>query len=75
MHQGHGHGRTLNGATRMYQGSYPLVNLFGRYQINKQLVVQANVNNRLDKRYYSALSDSYAYGVPRSVSMSVNDNF
>ncbi len=63
------------GAERVHQGSYPLVNLFGRYQINKQLAVQANVNNLLDKRYYSALSDSYAYGAPRSVSMSVNYNF
>lgn len=65
----------LKGAERVHQGSYPLVNLFGRYQINKQLAVQANVNNLLDKRYYSALSDSYAYGAPRSVSMSVNYNF
>ncbi|MGL9751131.1 MAG: TonB-dependent receptor domain-containing protein [Symbiopectobacterium sp.] len=59
-----------NGAARVHQGSYPLVNLFGRYQINKQRAVQANVNNLLDKSYYSALS-----GVPRSVSMSVNYNF
>lgn len=38
---------------RLYQGSYPLVDLFARYQVTKQLAVQANINNLFDREYYS----------------------
>lgn len=60
---------------RLYQGSYPLVDLFARYQINKQLAVQANVSNLFDREYYSYLSDSAVYGEPRNVSVSLSYSF
>tara|TARA_B100001094_G_C18186502_1_gene804127 strand:- start:218 stop:2323 length:2106 start_codon:yes stop_codon:yes gene_type:complete len=37
------------------QGSYTLVNLMTRYHINEHFMLQANVNNLLDKEYKSAL--------------------
>ncbi|WP_034947184.1 ferric-rhodotorulic acid/ferric-coprogen receptor FhuE [Erwinia oleae] len=63
------------GATRIYQSSYPLVNLFGRYQVTKQLAVQANLNNLFDRTYYSTLSDYEVYGEPRNYSVSLSYNF
>lgn len=60
---------------RLYQGSYPLVDLFAQYQLTKQLAVQANVRNLFDREYYSYLDDSAVYGEPRSVSVSVNYTF
>ena len=57
---------------RLYQGSYPLVDLFAKYQLTKQLAVQANVSNLFDREYYSYLDDSAVYGEPRSVSVSMS---
>ena len=61
--------------TRVYQSSYPLANLFARYQVNKQVAVQANVNNLFDRSYYSWLSDYAVYGAPRNYSVSVSYAF
>ena len=61
--------------SRIHQGSYALVSLCGRYQVNKQWSVQGNINNLLDKTYYGYLSDNYSYGAPRNFSMSVNYSF
>nr|WP_113869546.1 ferric-rhodotorulic acid/ferric-coprogen receptor FhuE [Brenneria salicis]NMN92611.1 outer membrane receptor for ferric coprogen and ferric-rhodotorulic acid [Brenneria salicis ATCC 15712 = DSM 30166]RBP57532.1 outer membrane receptor for ferric coprogen and ferric-rhodotorulic acid [Brenneria salicis ATCC 15712 = DSM 30166]RLM28671.1 ferric-rhodotorulic acid/ferric-coprogen receptor FhuE [Brenneria salicis ATCC 15712 = DSM 30166] len=63
------------GTLRAEQGSYALVNLFGRYQMTKQLAVQANINNLFDKTYYNYLAPYAVYGTPRSVSMTVNYTF
>lgn len=63
------------GSEHLVQGSYALVNLFSRYQVTKQLSVQANVNNLFDKEYYAYLGDYGLYGAPRSVSVSANYNF
>ena len=60
---------------RLYQGSYPLVDLFAQYQLTKQLAVQANVRNLFDREYYSYLDDSAVYGEPRSVSVSMSYTF
>lgn len=60
---------------RLYQGSYPLVDLFARYQVTKQLAVQANLNNLFDRSYYSYLDSSAVYGEPRNVSVSLNYAF
>ena len=57
---------------RLYQGSYPLVDLFAQYQLTKQLAVQANVSNLFDREYYSYLDSSAVYGEPRSVSVSMS---
>ncbi|WCG82338.1 ferric-rhodotorulic acid/ferric-coprogen receptor FhuE [Pectobacterium sp. A5351] len=64
-----------NTTLRANQGSYALVNLFGRYQVTKQLAVQANINNLFDKEYYDYLAPYAVYGTPRSVSMTVNYAF
>lgn len=57
---------------RLYQRSYPLVDLFAQYQLTKQLAVQANVSNLFDREYYSYLDSSAVYGEPRSVSVSMS---
>lgn len=57
---------------RLYQGSYPLVDLFAQYQLTKQLAIQANVSNLFDREYYSYLDSSAVYGEPRSVSVSMS---
>ncbi len=63
------------GATRIQQGSYAIVDLFTRYQITKNFAVQANVNNLFDKEYDSWLSDYVVYGAPRSVSVTASYDF
>ncbi|KGB01468.1 fhuE receptor [Enterobacteriaceae bacterium ATCC 29904] len=60
---------------RLHQGSYPLVDLFARYQLTRQLAVQANVSNLFDREYYSYLDDSAVYGDPRHFSVSLNYQF
>ncbi|MEL0581125.1 ferric-rhodotorulic acid/ferric-coprogen receptor FhuE [Pectobacterium punjabense] len=64
-----------NTTLRVEQGSYALVNLFSRYQVTKQLAVQANINNLFDKEYSDFLAPYAVYGAPRSVSMTVNYAF
>lgn len=64
------------GDTRIFQGSYPLVDLFARYQVTKQLAVQANVKNLFDRTYYSYLSnDAAVYGEPLNYSVNVSYAF
>jgi outer membrane receptor for ferric coprogen and ferric-rhodotorulic acid len=63
------------GATRIKQGSYAVVDLFTRYQMTKNFAVQANVNNLFDKEYDSWLSDYVVYGAPRSVSVTASYDF
>lgn len=60
---------------RLYQGSYPLVDLFAQYQLTKQLAVQANISNLFDREYYSYLDDSAVYGEPRNLSVSMSYTF
>ncbi|WP_283710050.1 TonB-dependent siderophore receptor [Pseudoalteromonas prydzensis] len=68
-------GSTVN----VEQGSYALVNLMARYNINEAMKVQANVNNLFDEKYYNYMtagsSNLYRYGAPRSVSVSFSYNF
>ncbi|ROR08688.1 ferric-rhodotorulic acid/ferric-coprogen receptor FhuE [Erwinia sp. JUb26] len=63
------------GSTQVEQSSYTLVNLFSRYQVTKQLSVQANINNLFDKEYYDYLGTYAVYGAPRNFSVSANYNF
>ncbi|AOR63917.1 ferric-rhodotorulic acid/ferric-coprogen receptor FhuE [Pectobacterium wasabiae] len=64
------------GTTRIYQSSYPLVDLFARYQVTKQLAVQANVKNLFDRSYYTWLSnDSGTYGEPLNYSLNMSYAF
>ena len=59
---------------RVYQSSYPLASLFARYQVTRQVSVQANVNNLFDRSYYSYLNN-YVYGAPRNFSVSLSYQF
>ena len=61
-------------SVRVYQGSYPLASLFARYQVNKQVAVQANLDNLFDRHYYSYMN-SYVYGEPRNMNVSVSWQF
>ena len=57
------------------QGPYALVNLFSRYEVTKNLSVQANINNLFDKEYYDYLGSWAVYGAPRNFSVSANYKF
>lgn len=56
---------------RFTQHSYALLALMARYRISKQLSATLNVNNALDKTYYSSGYGNY-YGDPRNVTLSLN---
>lgn len=65
-----------NGRIEYGEGSYAVANLMARYQINKQLSAQLNVDNVFDKKYRNQLSfNQYSYGDPRSISASVRYEF
>lgn len=57
------------------QSPVTLVNLFSRYQVTKQVSVQANINNLFDKEYYDYLGTYVVYGAPRNVTVSANYSF
>lgn len=58
------------------QGSYALVNIMARYQINEKLSAQVNVDNLFDKKYKDQLSNyQYNYGDPRYISASLRYEF
>lgn len=72
---------TVNSATgkpaRLEQGAFALVNLMARYQLNPALAVQLNVDNLLDKTYYSQIGffSQYGYGEPRNARLTVRYQF
>lgn len=55
----------------MHQGSYTLVNLMGRYDINQHLSVSANINNLFDKEYIISAGVRGSYGMPRNFTTSL----
>ena len=54
------------------QESYTLVNLMAKYAASPNLTLQVNVDNLTDKTYYTNIGTfgQYAYGTPRTVSVS-----
>jgi outer membrane receptor for ferric coprogen and ferric-rhodotorulic acid len=50
------------------QPAYAIVNLMGRYEVNKRLSLQLNVDNVFDKSFYSGNSwfPGFVYGEPRN---------
>ena len=64
-----------DGTRHAEQGSYALVSLFSRYQVTKQLSVQANVNNLFDKEYDTSVNQYVVYGEPRNLSVTANYSF
>lgn len=60
---------------RFEQGAYALVNAFARYRFNQHFSVQANLNNLLDKKYYSQIAGYGAYGEPANGSVTLTYSF
>ena len=54
---------------RFEQKGYALVSAFVRYRISPEFSVQANLNNLLDKKYYSQITGYGAYGDGRNGSL------
>lgn len=48
------------------QGAYSVVDLMAQYAFTPQTSVSLNLNNALDKRYYTAIGARGWYGTPRS---------
>lgn len=59
---------------RFTQQSYALVALMARYRLTRELSATLNVNNLLDKKYYSSAAGGF-YGDPRNVMLSLNYRF
>ncbi|MDI9726330.1 TonB-dependent receptor, partial [Acinetobacter baumannii] len=58
------------------QGSYALVDLFARYDVTKNLSLQANLNNLFDKEYDENVdSTGIVYGEPRNFMLSAKYRF
>ncbi|MEZ0582212.1 ferric-rhodotorulic acid/ferric-coprogen receptor FhuE [Erwinia sp. STN24] len=64
-----------NGTWHAEQGSYALVNLFSRYEVTKQLTLQANINNLFDKEYDTSVNQYIVYGEPRNFSLTASYKF
>ena len=54
---------TLPVKTRFTQDSYTLIDLMARYKINKNLLLNLNINNLFNEKYHLATTNSY-YGAP-----------
>lgn len=59
------------------QKAYSLVNLMARYDINKQLSAQLNINNVFDEKYFGmfAAYGAITYGAPRSATLTLKYRF
>ncbi|OHV08485.1 ferric-rhodotorulic acid/ferric-coprogen receptor FhuE [Kushneria phosphatilytica] len=65
-----------SGTTRNFeQGSYTLVNVFGRYQFTSELSLQLNVHNLFDKKYYSYFDGYGVYGEPLNATTTLTYSF
>jgi outer membrane receptor for ferric coprogen and ferric-rhodotorulic acid len=60
---------------RIEQDSYALVSAFVRYRLAPQFSVQANLNNLLDKQYFSQINGYGAYGDGRNGSITFTWSF
>lgn len=64
------------GTWRARQGSYSVVDLFARYDVTKNVSLQANINNLFDKEYDTNVSNGgIVYGEPRNFSVSASYRF
>ncbi|WP_240700209.1 TonB-dependent siderophore receptor [Sphingomonas gei] len=59
------------------QDGYALVNLMARFAVTEAFQLQANLENALDKTYYSQVGffSQYRYGTPRNFTVSANYRF
>ena len=60
---------------RIEQGSYALVSAFARYRLAPQFAVQVNLDNLLDKTYFSQINGYGAYGNERNGSLTFTYSF
>jgi outer membrane receptor for ferric coprogen and ferric-rhodotorulic acid len=62
---------------RVEQEAFALVNLMARYDFNRQLSAQLNVNNLLDKKHFglSAAYEGVNYQAPRGASLTLRYRF
>lgn len=66
---------------RLAQPAYVVVDAMLRYELDKQLSLQLNVNNLFDKKYYAGVNtmgswgEFYDWGAPRSVNVSARYKF
>ncbi len=65
----------VSGVGRVEQDGYALVSAFVRYKLAPQFSVQANLNNLLDKKYFSQINGYGAYGDGRNGSITFNWSF
>ncbi|WP_437879888.1 TonB-dependent siderophore receptor [Pseudomonas sp. LRF_L74] len=63
------------GATRLEQDSYELVDLMARYQISNNLTASLNVRNVFDKHYIIPQWGRIAYGEPTNMVATLNYKF
>ena len=58
--------------------TYAVVNLMGRYDFSKQLTATLNVNNLFNRKYLSALDQTFYtgyYGAPRNAMLNLRYSF
>ncbi len=69
--------RSLASNVDIEQRSFLLASLMARYEIAKGTSVAVNVNNLFDKKYLTQVGmfDSYLYGEPRSVAVTLSHKF
>ena len=64
-----------NNTYRVRQGSYAVVDVMARYDINDQWSAQLNVNNLFDKSYYNTPYEQITYGQPRNAMLTLVSRF
>ena len=67
-------GRIVTERSRINQGSYSVVKLMSRYEIDKNLSASLNVDNLFDERYYDNVGfyNGVFWGDPRTVTLSLD---
>ena len=66
---------TENETNGVKQDSYALINAFARWNISKDLTVQANIDNITDEKYITSLETVGYYGAPVNGRISVSYSF
>lgn len=61
--------------TNVRQGSFSVLDLMAQYKITPRLSTSLNINNVLDKRYYTDIANSGWWGTPRSTVLSVRFDY
>ena len=58
------------------QGSIAVVNLMTRYDVSRDISVSLNLNNALNKEYFSTVASNFStFGAPRNLTASIKYSF